>query len=691
MPPQNLKIGEKTFKTFKIVPTEKLDQKWSEVPDRPTPSRDEVQKLSMLDERLATAKAYKEKKHDIWNFSYLQYRSVNHITGLYGGWPSFWNIWGTGVFIPRTFETIESIKVQVMGRRPDFVVKPTLPVTSVKADGLNKLTHSEWDRSNTQEEVSETVHDALVYGSGIVRTDLLNKKKQEMSLKWKKDRDGRIYVDYESELVQKYYGVGSRRVDPYDLYPNPSPEAYKMSTVKWLFERSVTDAWDLREEYRILADSGAKGVTDQWQYIKPGGDVNDYKYLRNEIDALYNKTDTRYPGNISEMVSGTTLRPTQDNTKEKIEVWEYWEEDRYIVMTGTGLILRDSPNPYPHKKIPYVKFGVIDCNEFWPMGIPEYMRWLQIAENVLYDEGLSNVIMSVHKMFAINSRYLEDEGELVVRPHGKIHLKQIPNVKLSDAIMPIEYSQQMGNYFEFMRLNTQNIQTVTGVSPYQTGGVTKESKVERATVANRLAFAGSARIEEISRHINDSMVKGIVDQYISIIQFYYQNADPFSEEGLPIETQKAGKSYYVKYLAKPNGEITEEDRTQAIQEGYVGIIAQDEIQGRYKVVTEGGSKMPLDPDERARLKLEFLKLAQTTVESAGTTPDGQPIQKPIFNVKRIAEEVAKEMFEITDPEEYVVQEEPKVEPKMPSMGSPEITDNLNPTVPPESLPAELQV
>jgi hypothetical protein len=283
---------------------------------------------------------------------------------------------------------------------------------------------------------------------------------------------------------------------------------------------------------------------------------------------------------------------------------------------------------------------------------------------------------------------------LVVRPHGKIHLKQIPNVKLSDAIMPIEYSQQMGNYFEFMRLNTQNIQTVTGVSPYQTGGVTKESKVERATVANRLSFAGSARIREISRHMEDSMVKSVTEHFVAIIQFYYQNADPFSKDGgLPIETQKAGKSYFIKYLPKSNGEITEEDRAQAIQEGYVGIIAQDQIQGRYKVVTQGGSSLPTDPDEKARLKLEFLKLAQTVTETKmeqGTDPKTgmttqMPVPKPIFNIKRIAEEVAKEMFEITDPDDYMAEEVPAPESTPANPAMPEISPSINPAEQPANI------
>ena len=231
----------------------------------------------------------------------------------------------------------------------------------------------------------------------------------------------------------------------------------------WCFERSVVDAQELREQYQILNEKGAYGVTDSWQYVKPGGDTADYKYLRSEINNLFMlRNDPRTPGTIDDIVGRTGLSTSSRNpvfSKDKIEVWEYWERDRYIVFTGTGLILRDSPNPYPHKQIPYHKYNLVEMNEFWSMGMPGIMRWLQIEENLLHDQALNNIVMAVHKMFAVNARYLEDESELVARPFGIIHLKQLNNVNVRDAIMPIDYSMDMGNYFEFMRMNSQNIVT----------------------------------------------------------------------------------------------------------------------------------------------------------------------------------------------------------------------------------------
>jgi len=665
---------EKTYKSFSSVKAENLDKKWEEVKDKPTPDAKEQATLTMLDERLTEAKDAKSKKHDIWNYSYLQYRSVNHYSMLYGGFPTYWNQWGMGVFIPRTFETVESIKVQMQGRKPDFMVSATRPSTKNYSKKVNSLMKSEWKRSKAQTEVAETVHDVLVYGTGIIRTDLKNERKMENTMAWKQEtidkpdgtQETRWTIEYKEQEVQKYYGVGCKRVDPYDFYPNPSAEGYRMDKLGHCFERSVVDAWDLREEYRMLEESGAFGVTDNWKYLKPGGDVSDYKYLRKEIDGLYSfSSDARTPSTINDLVGRTTKSPNNANNKTKIELWEYWEEDRYIVMTGTGLILRDSPNPYPHKQLPYSKYALVEMNEFFSMGLPEYIRWLQICENILYDQGLNNIIMSVHKMFAVNSKYLEDEGELVARPFGIIHLKQMPNVRISDAIMPIEYSHQMGNYFEFMKQNTQNIQSVTGISPYQTGGVNDAAKTERATVANRLAFAGSARIEEISRHMEDDLVTGVVEQMIGIMQFYYQNTSHFEDGELPIEVDEPNKNFFLKYLSKPNGDVTAEEIIAAKAAGYEGIIAQDEIQGRYKVVSTGSSSSRMDPEQLANMKMEFAKFAQTAVVNTTDPMSGLPTSTPVFDFAKIAKEVAEDVFDIEDAEEYLYKPPTAPAPVMP--------------------------
>ena len=150
-------------------------------------------------------------------------------------------------------------------------------------------------RSKAQRDISETVHDCLTYGTGIVRTDVINNQKYEEVLKWADVTDpitgmptGRKKIIFEKQLVQKYFGVGCYRVDPYDLYPKASTDAHRFdSPDMYVFERALVYAWYLREQYEILQQQGVYGVTDEWQYIKPGGDIQDTKYLRHMVDNLY--------------------------------------------------------------------------------------------------------------------------------------------------------------------------------------------------------------------------------------------------------------------------------------------------------------------------------------------------------------------------------------------------------------------
>jgi len=158
----HVKYGDTEFTHIGgIVATEKLSKVWQKVPVAPMPDEATINTLTMLNERLGIAKDAKMFMHDRWNQGYLQYRSINYYSLIYGGFPTYWNQWGMSVFIPRTFETIESMKTQMMGRTPDFNISPIRPSKARDGKNLAYLTKSEYKRSKTQVEVAETVHDCL--------------------------------------------------------------------------------------------------------------------------------------------------------------------------------------------------------------------------------------------------------------------------------------------------------------------------------------------------------------------------------------------------------------------------------------------------------------------------------------------------------------------------------------------------
>ncbi|MDO1767767.1 hypothetical protein Q2354_28065, partial [Escherichia coli] len=47
--------------------------------------------------------------------------------------------------------------------------------------------------------------------------------------------------------------------------------------------------------------------------------------------------------------------PQKDKHKNQVEILEYWEQDRLIVIANRSVVLRDTPNPFNHKQIPFVE------------------------------------------------------------------------------------------------------------------------------------------------------------------------------------------------------------------------------------------------------------------------------------------------------------------------------------------------
>lgn len=655
----------KTFKYIGSVPTltENLKDKWEKIPLQPAMTIEEEKVLTMLEERLSTAKQAHLRAIDVMNASYLQYRSVNYYTQMYGAYPTYWNQWGASAFIPRTFETVEAMRAQLKSKQPDWAAKPLEKKWSEYAENVTRLSHSEWNRSKSQDEAVEALDDAILWGVGILENTLINDVRTEQAIKF--DTDGNL--TFTPEKTTKYYGTASIRRDPYDVFPEPSPDATKIVSgpsgrgkISYCFYREIVDVEDLRSEYQNLKETSAYGVTDKYQYLKPGGDLIDYKYLRTHVDELYQvRQDVRYPATVSEIYNGSKIAPSTGRAASdgKIEKWTYLEGDRKIVF-AMGMVLRDMPNPFPHKEIPLTKFNIFDTKTFRGVGYPEIMRWLQIIENTLYDQGLNNVVMNVHKMFAINTRYIEDEGDLVVRPFGIVHLKPIPGAKASDAIQPIEFAPLFNDYFNFLSLNKSNIQTVTGTSEFATGGVTKESKVERATVANRIVQGGLLRAGEVMRRFEQNLIGPAVEQQIAIQQLYYQ-IDIGGNDGLDVEAKVGDEMKYFRYIPQAKEDLSDDQAKtamDAMSDQYDGVITNDAIQGRYRIDVVSGSSQILDPEDESALMLDFTEKFGNIVDPdkiVGRDAKGQPIGAPVFDMKKLGMEVARKVFKVASPEDYL--------------------------------------
>lgn len=678
------------LKRITPVKAEMRQEKWAKVP-RYSPTLAEAETLKELDKRWGIALDARRKRFDVWNYSYLQYRSINYFSLLYGSFPSYWNAWGQGVFIPLTFQAIETMKRQMKLRIPDWMIEGFTPEARKNEDYVKYITRSEWQRSGAQREVMECVHDTILYGRSFLSPHL----RQEYADREVEEIDeitGEIKKVSKSVIV--YYGAAMRRIDPYDWFPEPNTHATSINNPNpdrrknWGFERYIMDVEILRDTYKNLANSNGN-----WKYLKPGGDLTDYKYLRSQVDELFTLNENALsPGTLDDLTSIRVPSSRKfDENEGKIEVLEYWERGRHVVLAG-GIILLDTPNPYPHGEIPIVDAPCYESNEYDSPGVPEVVRFLQLSENVLWDQVLSNVVMSVHKMIAVNRNYVEDEGELTVRPLGIIHLKPQPGVRVSDAMQMIDFGAIHQDIFNVITMLKQQFEGTTGQTGFVTGQASPETKVERVGVARQLVAAGNLVVRDIARNIEDYLIGEAVRQMIFIIQKYYRTAIG-NETMLPVRVEEGDKVEFYAYVANLQEDIGVDESLGLVGEGrYKGIITADSLDGKYGVKVKGASSIPLSPEDEEARQLRFLEMANMVgkpmVDAAGQVQadptTGKAIQVPIFDIEKVATKVARDVFGIADPEEYKWKPPTPAAPASPDTTSPE-------AIPPESITEEVPV
>lgn len=112
-------------------------------------------------------------------------------------------------------------------------------------------------------------------------------------------------------------------VDPMDIYVDP--DATSLDDAAYVIHRKTVPLEELKE------NSNYKNVDK----------IKQNDYADQYLDKL-----SRYRDAV----------PPKDKHKDLVEVLEYWSaDDKLIVIANRGIVLRDTPNPYNHKKIPFVE------------------------------------------------------------------------------------------------------------------------------------------------------------------------------------------------------------------------------------------------------------------------------------------------------------------------------------------------
>lgn len=434
--------------------------------------------------------------------------------------------WRSAVFVPYTFSVIEAITPRMVAQLPTFVCRPQGPEDVIPAKLMENELRRCAEQTNLFVELIEAVKTSLKYGTGIVKnyyhedirksyvlqpkmepvpvevpavnegtgqalTDLGGRPQTTMQVEMQPviGPDGQPVMESVEQYYLAYAGPCSKWVDPFHFWV--APEATDLDDARYTIERMYRDQSHIQQKLK-------EGV-----YRLPPGITEISETFPEEEDVREEETGDGGQRN--------------DSTRKPVELLEFHTDDgRVVTVMNKSAVIRVAENPYWHGEKPYAVFpDYLQEGEFFGIGEVEAIEGLQDLVNALYNQRIDNVRITMDAMFAVNSKAIEDERDLVIRPGGVIRISgdYLP----SEALQPIELGDVTSSAFTEAEQLERLIERISGVGGYQLGQV-EEGQNRTATGVSLITEQGQSKFALKVQLMEKVGLRRLARQWGSLIQ-----------------------------------------------------------------------------------------------------------------------------------------------------------------------------
>lgn len=617
----------------------------------------------------AKAKEFWKEKHKVFDFAYLQYKSILTFNNVYG--QDYLRAFGMKVFVPLTFQTVESIAAVINRRKIEFVVNSTNKKDERKEKYLQTLDNIEWARSKCG--VTRTIADkyALIYGTGYFFNPYLDDTVERHFPKTKKEEqktpqdpeDGQEQTDepnipkgrdieWEKRKITRYRGMKPRALNPYYVFPDASATSdedwrhcyvYTVMTVDELKEFAVGNNWISEEE-------AEKTIVE--------GTVEYFDDIKDTIDQLFNEPLTKFTRGDHTVNVTHAKTPNRRSQEGMVAIIERFEEDNYEVrIAGQKKTLYKDHNIYPHKQIPIIPVWDYKLpQEFAGMGEPEVIRWQQLEVNKIHNLLLDSLLLAVAQRYAVRQDLLKDPHSInFSNPFKPVLLKALPGLTVNQAFMPLPQPDVKRSPFMLMDLVKETIQQTTGATDFITS--TNESQTDTATESNNLVAATTNRIREKIRQMDEVSLAKLVEQWHACYPLFYTEELDYRLRGekgfvryIPLDRREANESDELVQKAAKEMDATGATLEEVyLNAGYKQVLFLSDMMGEFTVEVEI-SDIELNEDEAINRHLRAIKtLAEVNTVLAETGDTRR------FDVFPIAEQMVKQFPMVKEAEDLIVE------------------------------------
>jgi len=644
--------------------------------------------------------------HPKWNLFYLNYRSVLTANAMFG--EDYLRAFGLQVFVPRTFQTIESLKAQLNARRTEIKNESGSLRNKGRVDAVNSLDNVEWKRSGAEQVKNYAMSDALLFGIGYIFNPFVYDSEvrhyvetpESENTEPQDPEDGKPQNDKTTIIgklkwiekeVTLYRGMKPCALNPYYVFTNPL--ATNDDDKGWQY---VYTPWNVAALRKFVVAKGWLTEEEAKTRITEGA-CEQFDAVRNTIDKMYGSTTVNNSNSPHTRRDGEanswSYSPPSRRLPGTRGVIERFESDYYEVrLDGDTQPLYKDFNIYPHKEIPIIAaYDYKDPHEYIGIGEAEVIRHQQVEENRIHNYTLGTLLMTTVQRYAINSSLLEDETDAsFANPFKPIRLKQLPGNTVSNAIMPLPQPDVKQTPFMLMGMVKETLQTVTGATDFISGA--NKGSTDTATESQNLLNASNSRIREKARQFDDIVVPRVIKQWHACYPIFYDTEMEFWLTGdkifqvyLPLDRSKANEDAALINEAKAKLNAEGDTLEQVyINKGYDRVWFLSDLTGDW-ITTTSVTDLDLDQNKNIDSYTKVLK----TMGDINALAAQNPAETQRFDTFKFGKELIRNFKMIKNPDEYITGQAPSgvPMPELPMPGTPPLPlQGAQPAMPVEAMP-----
>jgi hypothetical protein len=479
--------------------------------------------------------------------------------------------WRSNLHIPIEFSIVETVKQESMEQTIRWEVEPGDPSDIKKVPFMNEVIDASLDKMKWN--ATYFILNDERYRRGTTACKITYRREKRKIYDMVDYDDVEDKESYEENEIYDYDDVLIKYIDLFDLYID---EAVRdIADAKDVIEREVMSIETFHKRY----DSKYKNA----KKVKAGGEVDAKSYYV----------------------------PPEDITDDKVEVLHYWNkpDDKYAIVAN-GVLVRNLPNPYAHKKIPYrLLYCYRNSANLYGFSIPMLIKHIVDEINTLRNMRINFQHMSIDKMFIVSDQLGIDEEDLMVRPHGMIEATTT-SMPLQNSIMALEYGDVKPSSMQDIEMLMDDVRRTIGVDD-RLQGVIPQSR-GTATEAAILKEATLKRVRMLIKYAEIDGLKDIGELLVATISQYYEI--PRVKKIVGEDGEEREVNEYKSIRIKDKEVVPTQDGFPEIQkgEGYDFFEANpDMIRGNYdiKVVTSSVPHVS-KPLQQAKLTEMFTMITQ---------------------------------------------------------------------------------